>query len=579
MVCLVLTLAWGATAFGGIYPWAYAPLLAASAALGAVGLMLGRSSLRWPVVASLSLAAAAVCVQLLPISVETLRGIAPRSYELQRQHDLAAAVGEAKSWTLSIDAAQTQLGLLFVATFVLLLLGATRMLTRVSARRLAVGLSILGVALALAGLLQRATFNGKLYGMWVLTQGGSPFGPFVNRNHFAGWMLMVLPITIGLFASIVNRGTGIGTSFRSRVLWFATAEANTAILTGFAVLTMALALVLTLSRSGITALAGAMVFASLMMAMRQTSGNRLLVPAYLAVVGIIIVSWVDTDRIATRFAAKALIDSEGRRAIWADAWRIVEDFWLTGTGLNTFGVSALFYQGALQGSHMREAHNDYLQLLAEGGLLLAIPTLIAVVAIGFSIRRRLLDDVGSIWWIRMGAVTGLLAIGAQSLVEFSLQMPANAALFSVICAIALHDGGRAVRRTTAPIPEMAEETRTAQVAPGKVVRFGNFERLLDVAFDDAPRVPRQLTSDFDPSQLDDSTPLPASRDRTVLRSAQHPPVDRASSHEGRTIALVAALSFVAFLLLISGMFTGCANTRPGNRPTTTGAATMTGWKP
>jgi hypothetical protein len=60
----------------------------------------------------------------------------------------------------------------------------------------------------------------------------------------------------------------------------------------------------------------------------------------------------------------------------------------------------------------------------------------------WAVRRRLREDVGSIWWIRMGAVTGLLAIAVQSLVEFSLQMPGNAAMFAVLCGVALHDGRR-----------------------------------------------------------------------------------------------------------------------------------------
>ena len=42
------------------------------------------------------------------------------------------------------------------------------------------------------------------------------------------------------------------------------------------------------------------------------------------------------------------------------------------------------------------------------------------------------------WWLRAGAVTSLMAIACQESVEFSLQMPGNAALFAIVCAIALH---------------------------------------------------------------------------------------------------------------------------------------------
>ena len=40
-------------------------------------------------------------------------------------------------------------------------------------------------------------YNGKVYGFWTTQMGGSPFGPFVNKNHFAGWMLLALPLTLG----------------------------------------------------------------------------------------------------------------------------------------------------------------------------------------------------------------------------------------------------------------------------------------------------------------------------------------------------------------------------------------------
>jgi O-antigen ligase len=113
---------------------------------------------------------------------------------------------------------------------------------------------------------------------------------------------------------------------------------------------------------------------------------------------------------------------------------------MTGTGLNTFGAAMFQYQTAFRDQHVQEAHNDYLQLAAEGGLLLGVPitaTLILFVrAVGRRFRARKDDTRG--YWIRVGAVVGLMAIALQSIVEFSLQMPGNAALFVVLAAIALH---------------------------------------------------------------------------------------------------------------------------------------------
>ena len=81
--------------------------------------------------------------------------------------------------------------------------------------------------------------------------------------------------------------------------------------------------------------------------------------------------------------------------------------------------------------HFAEAHNDYLQLAAEGGLLLTIPAALCVASFVIAVRRRFSDEqsIGA-YWLRVGAVTGLVAIGLQETVDFSLQMPGNAALFA-----------------------------------------------------------------------------------------------------------------------------------------------------
>jgi O-antigen ligase len=107
--------------------------------------------------------------------------------------------------------------------------------------------------------------------------------------------------------------------------------------------------------------------------------------------------------------------------------------------LNTYGIATVFYQRHELTKHFSEAHNDYLQLAAEGGVLLTVPAAISVAAFIVAVRRRFREDSSvRTYWLRVGAVTGLAAIALQETVDFSLQMPGNAALFAVVCAIALH---------------------------------------------------------------------------------------------------------------------------------------------
>src|SRR5204863_9327855 len=124
---------------------------------------------------------------------------------------------------------------------------------------------------------------------------------------------------------------------------------------------------------------------------------------------------------------------------WRDAATVASDFRTTGTGLNTYGVATLFYERGNSPMHFAEAHNDYLQLAAEGGLLLIVPATLCISVFVLAVRRRFAEETStSGYWLRVGALTGISAIALQEMVDFSLQMPGNAALFAVLCGMALH---------------------------------------------------------------------------------------------------------------------------------------------
>jgi O-antigen ligase len=156
-----------------------------------------------------------------------------------------------------------------------------------------------------------------------------------------------------------------------------------------------------------------------------------------------------------------------------DAWSVIRDFPLAGTGLNTYWAAALFYQRHELAHFFAQAHNDYLQLAAEGGLLLILPAVACLAIFIRDVRRARREEVrGSVsWWLRSGAVTSLLAIACQETVEFSLQMPGNAALFVVVCAIAVH---RPPSGEFAPDPEPCERRLRLVTDPAHRAVIGRF---------------------------------------------------------------------------------------------------------
>ncbi len=110
----------------------------------------------------------------------------------------------------------------------------------------------------------------------------------------------------------------------------------------------------------------ALVISGWFVARRQATGSgRVLVAAYLFVVVFVAVGWTGYDKLAARFAEGEAAGSGGRVEIWADSWRLAQKFPITGSGLNTFGSAMLLHQTVDLNEHLAEAHNDYLQLLAE----------------------------------------------------------------------------------------------------------------------------------------------------------------------------------------------------------------------
>src|SRR3954463_6201489 len=233
---IVAALAWGAFAFGAVYPWAYWPLFGATVVVGLAGLSAaGRATTRSLGLTALTLGLctflAAGCLQLVPIPLTLMSRISPEQVHAIRQLDFLVASGSVDRHPLSIAPTLTAVSLILFVSNAILLLGCARLFSARGARRTAEAIAVLGVALALTGIIQARFFTGRIYGFWLPTEGASPFGPFVNRNHFAGWMLMALPLTLGLLLGGLTRTrTGAASTARERLMWFSSAEASRLIL-------------------------------------------------------------------------------------------------------------------------------------------------------------------------------------------------------------------------------------------------------------------------------------------------------------------------------------------------------------
>jgi O-antigen ligase len=432
-------LAWGVLAFGAVYPWGFGPLAAVILVMAAWQWR-PRASWRFTGVAA-ALVVGAVALQLVPLPTALLRVVSPGADGVLSSLNVAFANGIAATHPLSIDPERTRRALGAIVLGILWVSTCSAMLKQPSAlRALARNLAVLGTLVAVVGLAQKATFNGKMLWFWTpefFAYNG--FGPFVNRNHFAGWMLLALTVSVGLlFASLRRSALPPGAGLRDRVLWIGSPAAAPALLLFAAALVMACSLVWTMSRSGIASTAVALVImATAAVSRAEGSRQRWLIAAYVAVAAVGVVAWRGTGALFDWYGNTSTL--QWRVQLWKDSLPALQDFWLTGSGLNTYATLLLVHPRTDLTVMPRAAHNDYLQLALEGGLLVVVPVIILAGAlVREGVRALRAPQDGTTWWIRMGAVAGLCGMAVQEISEFSLQVPGAALLFATCVAIAVH---------------------------------------------------------------------------------------------------------------------------------------------
>jgi len=433
-------------AFAGAYNWTLVPLAA-----GAVLLTIRErpSVLRPPyrlvdaaLIAWLTLAAA----MLAPLPPSVRLAIAPHAAAVDRAVYFDAIDRQARP--LSVDPAATMWALVMAAAVVLTFWSARAILNRHGLRATARGLSWIGLALSALALVQHATSPKLMY--WYfhpLARNAMPFGPYVNRNDLTTWLLLAIPLVAGY---------GIA-RFKSRqradapIDLEASLDATTLWLAASALLMLATVLVAA-SRSGFTGtVVGLTIFMWLARKRLGTSGWTWLAVILFAILALA-TTYANWNSLASRLDETLAVGIGGRRAIWAQTWPMVRDFWVSGVGVGAYERAMTVYQQAPHVFYINHAHNEYLQLLAEGGLLLAGPAVLAVCAVVWQTARQLRDDHSPVFWIRAGAASGLLGAAVQGIWDTGLRLPANAVLFALLAAIALHagHGAQGALRTSRP---------------------------------------------------------------------------------------------------------------------------------
>lgn len=384
----------------------------------------------WPLFGLLALGA----LQLVPLPPLLHRTLAPGSAELWHPEETAAAVVLGGGWRpVSVHPAVTRAAVAWGFGLLSLTSLALPALKDRHRRRRAIAIVVGGgLGVAIYGVLARIAFGPLLFGQWPVPT-VTPFGPFVSKNHFAGYVAMCALLGLGLAFSLADSRRREA----SPMSWIGGPRAGRALVAFGVVVTLALSVLVSQSRGGTLALAVGTAAFFLLRAQDRTA-RRGRVAAVVVLVVLAALLWVLPEDARKRLVGlSGPPDASGayRLALWQDALTAFRASPLVGQGLGAFEDALPRYKSAAGELRVEHAENEGLELLVEGGLLAGILAgLTLVLATRKVLAGRRDHGQGPTSEVVAGAAAGLATLLTHSLFDFNLRLAAGATLAAVLVA-------------------------------------------------------------------------------------------------------------------------------------------------
>jgi O-antigen ligase len=297
---------------------------------------------------------------------------------------------------------------------------------------------IFGFLLAVYGLMQHFVNPRTIF--WVREpKQAEPFGPYVNRHHFAGYMELVLAMPLGLMFA--------GAIARERMLLYAFASAM-----------MAIALVMTNSRGGLVSMVCEVLFLAAVSSLARgrrregetMSGAERLRSAAIRIglgFAMVLAVFIGVLYFGGEGALSRMLGTvnsadptTGRAHFWSGTVQIIKDHPWLGTGLGSFGSAYTRYDTGNGTYRLEQAHNDYLQIFSDAGVVGGLLALVFVLLLFRMALKRMQSHDRFRRGVVLGALAGCAGVLVHSFFDFTLHTTANALMFLLLAALATADG-------------------------------------------------------------------------------------------------------------------------------------------
>jgi O-antigen ligase len=424
-------------AFGGVQPPAYSAVEAAILILTVAVLVkqTAEGKIDLPLPLWLLPFVGLVLFEIVPLPPRLESWLSPNRSFPNLQTALAPG---ASHWaTLSLYPHATLLGffklLAYLAAFVL---AAYSFEPREGRSVLAPGLIVLGSLEAGYGIIQYLTGYQKIFGFTKQFYTEDATGTFINHNHFAGFLELVIPFAAMMVfynlqsrsAPSFRRGRAGGNSLDPRIFFYA-----------FIVILLFLAVIFSRSRMGIFSVLVSLILMGLLGLLGEGRRAWIVITLIVIACSMTYAIWIGLDPVIKRFEAVTSSSFENpyaRTNIWKQASGILKDYPVVGTGLGTFPIAFRRYQTSLLDLLVDHAHNDYLEVAAETGIVGAVLLFIPILAL---LLKMIVAYAGarnpyrrSVLLACIGSTAALLT---HSVMDFNLQVPANALLFAIVLGL------------------------------------------------------------------------------------------------------------------------------------------------